>query len=64
MHLVWILGIHLLFNEKMKRELVDLGAVPERGHAELQGGCNGVICWRAGHQDLGWCPACVLGKVP
>lgn len=55
MHLVWILGIHLLFNKKMKRKLVYLGAVPERGHPELQGGCNGVTHWRAGGQDLGWC---------
>lgn len=55
MHWVWILGTHLLFWLKRKRKLADLGAVPERGHPELQGSCNGVTHWRAGHQDLGWC---------
>lgn len=33
------------------------------GPCRKQGGCNGVTRWRAGYQDLGWCPA-FLGKAP
>lgn len=41
-HLVPTLGMQFLLNKRMKRKVAYWGAGPERGHPELQGGCNGV----------------------